>query len=316
MKRLAVDDFGFLEIGGVGEMVYKAVRFPGYQLGCDDTGEFLRPVFLPVSHSYTPKYGTDFGLTGQDLLVQLCVLYRELNNPKCEIPISYGIYKWCRENIHPYDISALVDSLEEMYSGDVTSLGMYEKIAHDAEFYIDVFKADLCKLGMAFDYYLALKQVRTGNIIAGRKLYYEGRMCENLSVLEKYKNCSDEEYQRKVDEDYNYLNEFLLDMIPEFRMKLKQDKRKDNIVFSADTQSIFDICWYSFARLIADVGPSVDEDLNYMQSTGSILACINCGDPFVRRASRQLYCSKPECQAERNKRKSRAYYNRKKSKKE
>ncbi|MCD8009056.1 MAG: hypothetical protein LUF68_09050 [Clostridiales bacterium] len=313
MKNLPVDNFGFLEIGGVGEMVYKAVRFPGYQLDNDEHGEFLKPVFLPVPGKYNPKYGTDYGLTGQELLAELCNLYRRLNNPKCETQISYGIYKWCRENVHPYNMDALVESLEAMYSGDVESLGMYENIAHDAEFYIDTFKKDLCELGTVFEYDFALEQVRAGNITAGRELYYEGRMCDSLPFLEKYRNCSDEEYRQKVNEDYRYLKGCVLDMMPDFRMRLKQDKKKGTIMFGADTQSIFDICWYSFARMIADVAPSADEDLNYMQSTGSILYCMSCGDYFVRHSSRQLYCSKPNCQAERNKRKSRAYYNRKKN---
>ena len=38
-----------------------------------------------------------------------------------------------------------------------------------------------------------------------------------------------------------------------------------------------------------------------------------CGEYFVRHSSRQRYCSNPNCQAERNNRKARAYYQRKKA---
>ncbi len=50
----------------------------------------------------------------------------------------------------------------------------------------------------------------------------------------------------------------------------------------------------------------------YMFSQSSILTCMACGEYFVRHSSRQQYCSNPNCQAERNNRKARAYYKRKK----
>ena len=84
----------------------------------------------------------------------------------------------------------------------------------------------------------------------------------------------------------------------------------------ADIQSVFDIAWYSFARMISDVAPSADTDPNYMCSQGMILTCMACGCYFVRHSSRQLYCDNPNCQAERNNRKVRAYYKRKKASEE
>lgn len=313
MKSLPVDNLGFVEIGGVGEMIYKAVRFPSYQLDSDDRGDYIKPNFIPILDVLSPKYGTDYGLTGQELLANLCNLYAELNNPDCEMPVNLGIYGWCRENVHPYDMDTLIESLEAMYSGDVASLGMYDIITKDALFYIDDFVKDLCALGTVFEYNFALEQVLKGNITAGRELYYEGRMCDSLSFLEKYHNCSDDEYLEQVNADYDYLIGCVLDMIPDFRMRLKQDKETGTIMFGADTKSIFDISWYTFARMVADVAPPTDEDLDYIQSTGSILTCMSCGKYFVRHSSRQIYCSRPECQAERNKRKSKAYYNRKKN---
>ena len=77
-------------------------------------------------------------------------------------------------------------------------------------------------------------------------------------------------------------------------------------------QSVFDIAWYTFARLVADVAPPIDKDMDYFESQGSILTCMACGEYFVRHSSRQRYCNNPNCQAERNNRKARAYYERKK----
>lgn len=82
---------------------------------------------------------------------------------------------------------------------------------------------------------------------------------------------------------------------------------------AADIQTVFDIAWYSFARTVSDVAPSADTDPNFMFSQGTILTCMACGRYFVRHSSRQRYCDNPNCQAERNNRKARAYYKRKKA---
>jgi len=104
----------------------------------------------------------------------------------------------------------------------------------------------------------------------------------------------------------------VIDMIPDFRMRLKYDKKTEKVMFGADIQSVFDICWYTFSRMIADVAPPLDEDLNYFESQGSVLSCLACGKYFVRHSSRQLYCNSWECQAERNRKNRRASYTRKK----
>ena len=76
-------------------------------------------------------------------------------------------------------------------------------------------------------------------------------------------------------------------MFPDFRMRLKLDKKTGKVMFGADVQSVFDIAWYTFSRIVADVAPPVDEDLDYFESQGSILSYLACGKYFVRRSSRQ-----------------------------
>lgn len=96
-------------------------------------------------------------------------------------------------------------------------------------------------------------------------------------------------------------------------MRLKLDKKTGKVMFGADVQSVFDICWYTFSKIVADVAPPTDEDPDYMYSQGSILSCLTCGKYFVRHSSRQLYCDSWDCQAERNRRNRRASYARKKA---
>ena len=45
MKKLPVENLGFVEIGGVGEMIYRAVRFPEYVPDYDDGGEVRCLIF-------------------------------------------------------------------------------------------------------------------------------------------------------------------------------------------------------------------------------------------------------------------------------
>lgn len=309
MKQLPVINLSFVEIGGVGEMVYRAVRFPEYIPDYDDDGEIIKPLF---TGSHAPVSGTDYSLTGQDLLVSLCNLYVKLNNPDSTESISDAVWDWCRNNIHPYDIDSLCEMLESEKNAHITFMDIIEK---DATFSIKRFIKDLCDLGTVFELYYILDNLKyEGNVANARSLYYEGRLRDSLAFLERYSKYEDDkEYKAHVLEDYNDLIFKVIDMFPDFRMRLKLDKKTGKVMFGADVQSVFDICWYTFSRIVADVAPPVDEDLDYFESQGSILSCLACGKYFVRRSSRQLYCDNPNCQAERNRKNRRASYARKKA---
>lgn len=128
----------------------------------------------------------------------------------------------------------------------------------------------------------------------------------------------DAEYVQHVSGDYDAHARVydLLEMFPDFRMRVKRDRKTHKVEMGADIQSVFDITWYSFARMVSDVAPPADTDPNYMYSQETILTCIACGRYFVRHSSHQRYCDNPNCQAERNNRKARAYYKRKKASEE
>jgi len=309
MKSLPVDNFGFVEVGGVGEMIYKAVRFPSYSPDMCDEGEILVPAFFLT---VPPTSGTDYSLTGQELLASLCNLYKQLNAPDSDIPISTAIWYWCRTNIHPYNIATLAGDIE---SDKEAYIYMADIIKSDGTIYIEDFKKDLCDLGTVFEYYFALKRLKdTSNVSLVRALYYEGRIRDSLSAFEYYRNIDDDaEYKAKVMAEYKEHISRVIGMMPDFHMRLKVDNKNGTVKFGADINSVFDICWYRFARMVADVTPPADKSMDYMESTGSVLSCLCCGNYFVRHSGRQLYCDNSDCQAERNNRKSRAYYARKKA---
>lgn len=93
--------------------------------------------------------------------------------------------------------------------------------------------------------------------------------------------------------DYDALIMQLIDMFPDFRMRLKLDKKTGKVMHGADVQSVFDICWYTFSRIVADVAPPIDPDLRYEEFQGAILSCLCCGEFFIRHSSRQIYCDNP-----------------------
>ncbi len=308
MKRLSIENIGFTEIGGVGEMKYTAVKFPEYVVDYTEQGQVIKPVF---SVTIKPTGGTDDSLTGQELLVSLCNLYRQINDPNSTEKISDAIWEWCRNNIHPYNIEELNETIN---SSKYAHIEYYDIIQQEATFCLKRFEKDLYELGRAFEYFFALKRI-TGDSDAecGRNLYYEGRLCDSLPFLERYKSIADDDdYITQIYEDYNDLVGKLLDLFPDFNMRLRYNF-KGKVLYAADVKSVFDIAWYTFARMVADVSKPIDESLDYMFYQGSVLSCLACGEYFVRHSSRQLYCDSPFCQAERNRKNRRNSYARKKA---
>ncbi|MBQ7444322.1 MAG: CGNR zinc finger domain-containing protein [Clostridia bacterium] len=310
MKRLSTEMLTFTEIGGAGEMIYKAVRFPDYYWEFDH--EIKEDVIVPVfSYTKRPTAGTDYSLTGLELLANLCNLYRKINNPDSSANITELVWDWCRNNIHPYYIDDLCDIIE---SADFKNPNIYERLRGDASFLVSKFVHDLSNLGSTFEYYDVLNKVYLEHdASAGRKLYYEGRIRESIPLLEKYKQYTDDdEYIKQISAKYDSLMKGVITLFPAVKMNLKQNNRTKKIEMGAEVHSVFDIAWYSFVRMVATVAPPPDTNPDYMFSQSSILTCMACGDFFVRHSSRQRYCNNPDCQAERNNRKARAYYKRKK----
>lgn len=309
-KKLPIENIGFLEIGGIGEMVYRAVRFSDYGMTRQNGKEWIVPEF---PSPFAPVYaGTDYKLTGQDLLVNLCNLWRSLNNPDSKKNPKLAVIDWVKNNIAPYNIDELYEDAKELDPGTVASTLLQQ----DGSFEYEDFIHDLASLGKTFDYYHALNEVHEhGNTAEARNLYYEGRLDEGFPFMEKYRNIqTDEEYILKVNEDWKDHIVTLIGLFPDFRMRLKRDTETGRVMYGADVQSVFDIAWYTFSRILADDGPKLDDDMNYDYNSGSVLTCEICGRYFIRHSSRQKYCGDPKCKAEQNRRNRKAAYARKRSK--
>jgi len=120
---------------------------------------------------------------------------------------------------------------------------------------------------------------------------------ELASEATKDRICEDG-FKRTPFDHYEELQKIIVDLIPDFRIRLKVDPRTRRMVFAADVHSIFDICWYTLARKLSeDVAPE-DKGLqvsNNSKREGVLMSCPFCGEAFIRRWNRSVTCGKVEC---------------------
>lgn len=85
-------------------------------------------------------------------------------------------------------------------------------------FSIKRFIKDLCDLGTVFELYFALGRAKYHHEAKyARNLYYEGRICDGLIFLERYRKYeNDEEYIEHIMADYDDRIMQLIDMFPTF----------------------------------------------------------------------------------------------------
>lgn len=81
-------------------------------------------------------------------------------------------------------------------------------------------------------------------------------------------------------------------------MRLKVEPDTGNTVFVKDINSVFDVAWYTMARMIVDIKLT---DAGVGQRAKSyepkVCICKVCGCSFVKTAEQasKLYCGNPEC---------------------
>lgn len=113
-------------------------------------------------------------------------------------------------------------------------------------------------------------------------------------------------------DNYGELLNKLIERIPDFNMRLKVNPKTNRIEFSADVNSVFDIAWFTLARMISEDPTPGNKGLsNDDRPEGSMICCRYCGDFLIRRNGRQEYCDKPDCQKARNAKNQREFRRRK-----
>lgn len=336
------DIIGFGDVGGIGQLIYHTFRFPNYEyVKASDGHQCLKPIGMADIDR------TD-GYSGKQLFEALYNLGLHINDFECDIPFDEQIIEFCETVCHPYYIDVLYAEMTQPtfdYSHDSPIL------ENDAMFSISDFMHDLGYFFNAAQFYFAFKDVCSGDAEKAFNLAQEGRFFEGYPFFEKYKQedysredvaerteyiTSEElvaemkaEWDKKSNKsqkditwfavepaDYDEeIQDTLIDIIPDFRMRLKRNPKNNQVVFAADVNSVFDIAWYTLARMITDFGPLEDGGRVRDLTEGTLITCPHCGEAFIRRNNRQQYCMKKECQKAHNALRQRRYRENQKIKK-
>ena len=252
------------------------------------------------------------------------------------------IIEWCLANMHPYQIDSLFETATDK-SFDVSAFDA-ELLARDAEFSIEDFMKDLGNLYNAARFYIAMDALCVLDNGVAYNMYKEGRYFEALDVFERYKHNAETpeidvssakgdllaemqlynkyredhpddtpagEFASEPYDDYERLRDHLIECIPDFRLRMKLDPRTDRLVFSADVKSVFDIAWYTLARMLSEEPPLDEKGKPQERPEGIMVCCYHCGRFFVHKAKHQQYCDRPECQKARNAKNQREFRRRK-----
>ena len=282
---ITTDILGLKEIGGVGQLIYHPFRFAEYNSNYDGRETYACPVCKPGKE---PSFPVDESLTGRELLVSLCNLAQIIDSFDNDIPKENLIVDWCIENMHPYSIDFIYSELTSNFDINTIDADMVER---DGIFSIDTFMKDLEKIYNAVRFYIALEGILFAEDDVAYNLYKEGKYFESYSYFEKYKHASPNipneiignansrqellesmmrtnkyikdhpveqprkgefNYDHNPYDDYDELRNKLVEFIPEFNMKLKLNNKTGRFEFSADIDSVFDIAWYTLARMISE----------------------------------------------------------------
>ncbi len=332
--------FGQKEIGGVGQLIYHPFRYKDYILANDREEYRAFPICKP---GYEPTFPVDDSVSGKGLLVSLCNLAKKIDDRDNKIPYDQLIIQWCRENMHPYSINYVYQELTEE-SFDITGYDA-ELAARDGIFSINDFMKDLGNLYTTALFYEALQGACVADKDAAYNLYREGKHFEGLPFFESFKCIhskpdidasladgnlvkemkleaehkkshpeelpSNGQFAAEPYNNYGELLDKLIEHIPDFNMRLKVNPKTNRIEFSANVNSVFDISWFTLARMISEDPAPEYKGQSDDRPEGIMICCRHCGDFLIRRNGRQEYCDKPDCQKARNAKNQREFRRRK-----
>lgn len=317
----------FADVGGLTDSTYHNVFFRDYTTYKEGDTEYIAPV---VDFDFV-KVDQPIGRNARDILIELLGLYNKMTTLG-EAEIKEAILKWCVSNIHPYNI----DKLNSLFQGNTEAIKS-EDILSLAYFPLETFKKDLIALGTHFNFFYALDRVHiSGSAAEAMDLYKTYNGWSEYSCFEKYKkkalrdangdeNATAKLFKKYVDADNSNLQRMLVNKFHSFKLNLTIDPVTDKIVHHLAIDSIFDIAWFAFSKLVTEDAAYVEfEDQNYFDDFSSdyitnksfpITRCLACGD-YIKRIKNKKYCDKPECQNRRKALKSQKYYLRKKQEKQ
>ena len=289
--RNALLDF---DVGGLGEARLKAVRFGKYTRSDKNGDVFLSPDFGDYEHIqvFEPYYP----VTGQDMLIRACNLYKSI--PDDAEQAVERVTEWCLRNIHPYYPPGLLNNLDGVPWDEYwlnlwgSGIGMFSVLD-----FISSLKTLFELAGAVMTLTLLVKGQKEEADRLYHGVFYDG----GYDIYKEYVS------QKQYSQDFLLRDNYI--MLPRVSMKVEYDQETRMPVFVPEVASIFDVLNYTLIRMVTKNAPMMDESWHKQ----SIALCEACGNMFIKEGNRQKYCKDPLCQAERNNRKARDYYQRKHS---
>lgn len=323
---------GLVDIGGVGEIIYKSIRYKEYDY--DDQANIVDhkikgAIIYPLDSYETPYLDLELGLTGKKLLVSLCDLAEKINFEDGGTTLyPYLIKDWCKTYFHPYNIDVLYEKYRALERGETDR--KYYPSWFDGVFKVDDFMNDLADIYQKFTFICAFLECLNGNPEPAFNHMRFGRYFDTLPYFENYKSTfktkgdstynpydfeamnrmakssemhinTIKEFQKEVVSNKFEIYKMITDWIPEIKVGVQYDSSKNTCVLAAEVNSIFDICYYTIARLLASNAPSEDENTDRIAKYDlgeKVSFCEICGKVYIKSGNNQRSCGKESCKRE------------------
>lgn len=330
------------EIGGIGKLQYRLLKFNKFKME-QISGENAFYTFPTYDNNENVKV---IHMSGKELFISLYNLAKSIDSYDVKRPFSEQILEWCENVCTPYGL----DNLQEYLDTEKNKKGKFVNLAKDRHFYFQFeirdFMQNLNDLYSAAKFYFALMYAFDDvNTVPAYELLEEGKHFDQLpffeykkvpnrkkypnivppktkqefiDIMRKAVNVDDsllvEEFSVTSYDEYTmYLNK-LIDVIPPLKMKLSYNPVSRRAVMIADVRSVFDIAWFTLARMISDDNTLADLGSEDDLKDGVVLYCPYCGEAFIRKGNhRRRYCTKVECQRARKNKNTIACRERKKA---
>ena len=329
---------GKVKLGGLGDIKKESVRFDHYSVAQEEAGIYLVPEVLAEESAKTKE---PLSLSGQELLITLCNLNKDINFPRGKTAADPGkaVAKWCMTYTHPYDIDDIVLELEQMgehihydkttkqvapveklptnpsmeqllayREGTMAKVGFTEmvhgeerRIENVAKFKLDDFLKDLSDLCNATEMFFAIKEIEESGV---------DDIAMNLYKIGKYHDGLPF-FEKYKEENIDFLRicQQYTELFPDLKMKLEYNAETEKFVLVPVVHSIFDIAWYTLSIVSGIIAGAPGSSAIY-----AIKECKNCHKLFAA-IGRKEYCDDEDCQKARIRNNVRAFRKRKSSKK-
>lgn len=285
------------EIGGIGEIKRKTLRFDSYRIGTED-GKLT--IYAEVTNDIAPKIFTGYPV-GQELLLDLINLYEDT---KTRTPMGQAqlIIDWCLKNVHPY---YLYGDVEDEALDSFKLIDLWNLLVNVVELYsVDVedMVEDLRRLYDDAMLLFTLRCLMDGKPTEAQRYYSNIHPDDGKNLIGWWQSEKEDAGKRTIIETYTK-------KLPKLKLAL-QPGPDGNLMLLPEVNSVIDAAYYALVRFMA-VNTGALEDWG---GKTTIAFCEGCGRAYIKRGNRQKYCGNKECEAIRNSRKSSRYYYKEKAK--